>query len=52
MLEAKKAEHESLTQQIIEREIRLNDIVYDAFDLDDDERRLIEETTKYPYGAV
>ena len=26
--------------------------VYDAFDLTPDERQLIEDTTKYPYGEV
>jgi hypothetical protein len=52
LLDAKKAEHQALTQQIIALEIRLNDIVYDAFDLTEEERQLIEETTKYPYGAV
>jgi hypothetical protein len=30
----------------------LNAIVYAAFGLDADEIGLIEETTKYPYGAV
>lgn len=30
----------------------MNEIVYDAFDLTPEERQLIEETTKYPYGEV
>src|SRR5690606_29051899 len=43
-----KAEHQRLTEAIIALEIRLNDIVYDAFDLTPEERDLIERTTKYP----
>ena len=30
----------------------MNAIVYDGFDLTPEERHLIEETTKYPYGEV
>ncbi|MCA9885717.1 MAG: Eco57I restriction-modification methylase domain-containing protein, partial [Anaerolineae bacterium] len=44
--------HQQLTQQIITLETRMNEIVYDAFDLTPEERQLIEETTKYPYGEV
>jgi len=44
--------HTALTQDIIDREIKLNDVVYDAFNLTADERALIEKATKYPYGAV
>ncbi|MAU12414.1 MAG: hypothetical protein CL607_21500 [Anaerolineaceae bacterium] len=44
--------HQQLTQQIITLETRMNAIVYDAFDLTPEERQLIEETTKYPYGEV
>jgi hypothetical protein len=51
-LTAGVAEHQRLTDEIIALEVRLNDIVYDAFNLTPEERRLIEETTKYPYGAV
>jgi len=47
-----KAEHIRLTNQIIGLETRMNDIVYDAFDLTPEERALIEKATKYPYGAV
>ncbi|MCI0708567.1 MAG: hypothetical protein L0154_00220 [Chloroflexi bacterium] len=47
-----KAEHQALTAEIIAHEIRLNDIVYDAFNLTPDAWQLIEETTKYPYGEV
>lgn len=46
------AEHQRLTDAIIALEVRLNDIVYDAFDLTPEERHLIEQTTKYPYGEV
>ena len=47
-----QAKHQDLSGQIIDLEIRMNDIVYDAFDLTAEERQLIEETTKYPYGEV
>ena len=48
----RQAKHQQLTGQIIALETRLNAIVYDAFGLDDGERQLIEDTTKYPYGEV
>ena len=51
-LNEQKAEHERLTGAIIELEIALNDVVYAAFDLTPEEIRLIEEATRYPYGAV
>lgn len=51
-LAEQKAEHQRLTDAIIALEVRLNDIVYDAFDLTPEERHLIEQTTKYPYGEV
>lgn len=44
--------HTNLTAQIIALETRMNDIVYDAFDLTLEERALIEKATKYPYGSV
>jgi type I restriction-modification system DNA methylase subunit len=47
-----QAKHQDLTAQIIDLEIRMNDIVYDTFDLTPEERQLIEEATKYPYGEV
>jgi hypothetical protein len=47
-----QAEHQRLTDAIIALETRLNEIVYDAFDLTPEERDLIESTTKYPYGEV
>jgi type I restriction-modification system DNA methylase subunit len=46
------AKHNDLTQQIIALEIQLNAMVYEAFDLLPVEIALIEEATKYPYGAV
>lgn len=46
------AEHQRLTDAVINLEIRMNAIVYDAFDLTPEERQLIEDTTKYPYGEV
>jgi hypothetical protein len=33
-------------------ETQLNAVVYEAFNLTPDEIILIEEATKYPYGAV
>ena len=47
-----KAGHLRLMDQIISLETRLNAIVYEAFDLTPEERQLIEDTTKYPYGEV
>ncbi|MEZ4668138.1 MAG: N-6 DNA methylase [Anaerolineae bacterium] len=47
-----QAKHTAATHDIIQREIRLNAIVYDAFHLTADEIALIEQATKYPYGAV
>lgn len=46
------AEQVRLTDAIIALETRMNVIVYNAFDLTPEERHLIEETTKYPYGEV
>jgi len=51
-LAAESARHADLTAQIVALETRLNAIVYDVFALTPEERRLIEETTKYPYGEV
>jgi hypothetical protein len=51
-LAEQKAGHQDLTEQIIALETRMNAIVYNAFDLTQEERQLIEETTKYPYGEV
>jgi hypothetical protein len=51
-LASQQAQHNRLTAQIVDLETRLNAIVYQAFDLDEAEIRLIEENTRYPYGAV
>ncbi|MEM9954449.1 MAG: Eco57I restriction-modification methylase domain-containing protein [Chloroflexota bacterium] len=52
LFDTQLAEHTNLTQQIIALETQLNAVVYEAFDLTPDEIALIEEATKYPYGAV
>ena len=51
-LAEQKAGHQQLTEQFMALETRMNAIVYDAFGLRPEERHLIEETTKYPYGEV
>jgi hypothetical protein len=51
-LAGEQSKHEALTGQIVDREERLNGIVYEAFGLDAGEIGLIESSTKYPYGAV
>jgi|GEM_PF-754359 len=51
-LDGIKARHVALTEQIAALEIRLNEVVYDAFGLTAGERGLIEEATQYPYGEV
>ncbi|MEQ8675489.1 MAG: hypothetical protein RLP44_18030 [Aggregatilineales bacterium] len=51
-LAEQKAQHQRLTDAIIAQETRLNAIVYDAFKLTPEERQLIEDTTKYPYGEL
>ncbi|MEO6891385.1 MAG: Eco57I restriction-modification methylase domain-containing protein [Ktedonobacteraceae bacterium] len=50
LLREQRAEIEQLTGEIMRLETELNEIVYDAFGLDEDERRLIERETKYKYG--
>ena len=44
--------HQQATKAMIAREKTLNDVVYAAFKLTAGEIRLIEQATKYPYGAV
>jgi hypothetical protein len=44
------AAHQTMTDQIIALETRMNEHVYDAFALTPEERALIERVTKYPYG--
>ena len=51
-LVGEQGKHQDLTAQITDLEVRMNDIVYDAFDLTAEARQLIEATTKYPYGEV
>lgn len=46
------AQHNDLTAQIVALETALNAVVYEAFKLTPDEIALIEQATKYPYGAV
>lgn len=52
LLKERRAEHERLTSEIISLEGELNERVYHLFDLNADEIRIIEETTKYRYGEV
>jgi hypothetical protein len=47
-----QAIHADLTAQIVAAETRLNAIVYAAFKLTPAEIALVEQATKYPYGAV
>ncbi len=51
-LAAQQAKHESMTEEIVVLETRMNAIVYAAFDLTPEEIALIEEATRYPYGSV
>jgi hypothetical protein len=51
-LAAQRAQHDDLTAIIIRLETELNAHVYALFDLTPDEIAIIEESTKYPYGAV
>ncbi len=46
------AKHNDLTGQIIAMETQLNAVVHEAFDLIPEEIALIQEATKYPYGAI
>jgi hypothetical protein len=39
-----------LTNEIVRLETELNEAVYEAFGLDEEERMLIERETKYRYG--
>ncbi|HJT59404.1 MAG TPA: N-6 DNA methylase [Ktedonobacteraceae bacterium] len=50
LLRERTAEIEQLTNKIVALETELNAAVYDVFGLDDAERRLVEEETKYGYG--
>ena len=44
------AEIGMLTDEIVRLETELNKAVYEAFGLDAEERKLIEQGTKYRYG--
>jgi type I restriction-modification system DNA methylase subunit len=50
LLRDRTVEIAHLTEEIVRLETTLNEAVYDAFGLDDAERRLIERETKYAYG--
>jgi hypothetical protein len=59
LLAARRADHDRLTRQIVALETELNDrhprcarVPDRLFDLTPAEIRIIEETTKYPYGEV
>jgi hypothetical protein len=48
--EERSAEVSLLTDEIVRLETELNEAVYEAFGLDEEERKLIEQETKYRYG--
>ena len=50
LLKERAAEIGRLTDEIVRLETELNEAVYEAFGLDDEERMLIEQETKYRYG--
>lgn len=50
LLRVRSAEIERLTREIVRLETELNAAVYAAFDLNEEEIRLIEQETKYEYG--
>ncbi len=50
LLRERTAEIGRLTDEIVRLETELNEAVYEAFGLDDEERKLIEQETKYQYG--
>jgi len=50
LLRERTAEIGSLTNEIVRLETELNEAVYEAFGLDEEERALIEQETKYRYG--
>ena len=51
-LTTQRSQHDMLTATIIRLETQLNEHVYALFHLTPDEIAIIEESTKYPYGAV
>jgi len=50
LLRERTAEIEKLTAEIVRLETELNVAIYDVFDLNEEERGLIEQETKYQYG--
>jgi len=50
LLRERTAEIGRLTNEIVRLETELNEAVYEAFGLDEEERALIEQETKYRYG--
>lgn len=50
LLKERSAEIGMLTGEIVRLETELNEAVYEAFGLDGEERKLIEQETKYQYG--
>jgi Ser-tRNA(Ala) deacylase AlaX len=50
LLQERRSEIARLTSEIIRLETDLNAIVYTAFDLNEDEIKLIEQETKFSYG--
>ncbi len=50
LLKERSAEIGMLTDEIVRLETELNEAVYEAFGLDEEERKLIEQETKYRYG--
>jgi hypothetical protein len=50
LLKERSAEIGMLTDEIVKLETELNEAIYEAFGLDAEERKLIEQETKYRYG--
>jgi len=51
-LNQRRAQHEQHTAEIVRLETELNERVYRLFRLTPGEIKIIEESTKYRYGAV
>lgn len=51
-LAERRAGHDQLTAEIVRLETELNERVYALFDLNAEEIKIVEETTKYAYGEV
>ncbi len=50
--EERRTEPDALTAKIVACEEEINDRVFGLFELNADERRIVVEETKYPYGEV